>query len=788
VAALLPFASVHAGNRVVVALLCAILAGVVSWVSLGVRKLRRSNAWLLAFALGVLALSSASFIPLGPAGRAVLQPALAGPVNEVLALVERPRHCLAMDPRRALDGMLFASAALLVCLATVATVRSFPRATRMAWALLTIGVATVLLAGLHRVLEASRIYWISEVPAYAPEPFFAPFVNPNHGGAACAAILPLGLVLVTRGQMPQQLAALGGTVILGMGIWASGSRGAWLEAGAAVLVLALLQGRRLLLRVALAAIVAGIGALAVSGPAQLALRFSQWISPDATGPDLLLGRDGLWSETLRMIGGAPWLGVGMGGFVEAYKVIKSRPEFSATAHAHQDYLQALAELGVLLGSLWIALALAPFLWAAWRCTRMDKGRRRSQLAAWVAGGTALLISCLFDFSMHIGALAVLAALLAGVCLARAARRGPSIPWWWPPRVAVASLCSLCIALFGIGKLADRDAALPWASASMAVERGDAAWERAAEQAARGQARQEALAWYQLALSRTPLDPETLYKLARAEWGESTERAAAVLELSTRVYPTMPWTWLHLAKLHRQLGRSDLAVESYRQLLSLDLPTDQTSSQYLEEVLELGEEPRMLFEKVLPQRDDRIRDAARLVARRGDREYAEELFLRALELNPDGGAAYASWLLRWGRAEEAYELVKGRQGGCTHAQVAGDALLALKRYEEALERLQVAQRECGSDNRAVRLALARARLGLGQDGIPILEQLLREKPEAHRVRRTLVQALRQKGRTADTVEHLEYLVLEGEARPHEVNGLLKLLRNPPRPTPGFTEVD
>jgi tetratricopeptide (TPR) repeat protein len=788
-AALLPYASVHPGPRLVVGVLCAVVGGFAAWFGLRSRVPSWTGAAALALLLLALGLNATALIPVGAEGREALQPVIAGPINQVLALVGQPVHTLALDPHRALLALQLSAGVGLVGLGAMTLVRSLDRARALAWVLVSTGVGVTALAALHWATDASSIYWISGVPSYARDPFFAPFVNPNQGGAACAALLPLALALMLRKDLTWRLLALGATAVLLMGVGASGSRGAVLEAVVAVVAFGLLLGSRTVQVLVGLALAGGAGVLIQQGPVVIAHRFSSWISPDWFEGDLLLGRGGIWHATTRLVSGAPLLGVGAGSYEDAYQVVKSMPEFTTTSHAHQDYLQALAEQGLIGGSLWIALALLPLAVGVWGCVHLHRGRRRSMLAAYVAALCALLVSSTVTFSAHIGALAVLFALLGGVALARGGRGqaplGPRVGLL--SRAAVLGLAGVVLVTSALALVATRQPSSPWSPSQDAVALGREAYERAREVPEDLDSLVEAEDWYRAALARRPVDPVTLFELARTRWlAGDPDDAARMLELSTQAYPTLIWSWLHLARLHRARREDAQARQAYAQLLALDLPSGESARPYLREALLTDPDMALVLAEVLPDRADRIRDAAGLAFDAGDPSLAERLYLRALDLDPEGSVAYGAFLLRSYRYEEALAQVEERRDSCFGNRTAGATLLNLDRFDEALQRYRLAQGQCGSDDLWVRAGIAQARLGLGDaGGLTVLEQLLAETPDAHGLRRTLLRALQARGRYQEMIPHLEALLVADQATDQEIRTLAALQRGvtarPPAPS-------
>jgi tetratricopeptide (TPR) repeat protein/O-antigen ligase len=776
--ALVPFASVHPLPRLALGLVGALVGAGAVWVGLRGRSLAWPGLAGALLLLLALALNATSLLPVDAATRTSLQPVVAGPVNAVLALVGQPVHSLALDPSRALGAVQLSIGLGLAGLGALALVRSLDRARGFAWVLVVTGVVVSVLATLHWATGAASIYWVSGIPAYARDPFFAPFVSPNQGGAACAAMLPLALALMLRKDLGWRLAAMGAAAVLVMGVAASGSRGAILEAAVAVAIFGLLLGSRTVQLLVGLTLAGGLGALIHVGPFQLVYRFSTWISPDWFEGDLLLGRGGIWHATTRLAGGAPLLGVGAGSYEDAYQIVKTMPEFTTTSHAHQDYLQALAEQGLVGGSLWILLALLPVLAGALGCMRLHRGRRRSLLAGYVGALCALLVCGAVDFPAHIGALATLYALLAGVVLARAGRslqpeRGRQVAWSGrATRLVAPALGLVVLVISGLQLRAHSDPHSAWAPPDRAVALGREAFERAKADPADIDSLIEAEDWYRAALARRPVDPVTLYELARTHWlaGE-LDRAAELLELSTQAYPTLVWSWLHLARLRRAQREDNLARQAYARLLALDLPSDQSSRPYLREALLTGDDPERIFTEVLPPRGDRIRDAAQVAFELGRDDLAETYFQRALALDPEAAVPYASFLLRRYRYDEALALVQDKRDSCFANRTAGSTLLAMGRHDEALARYLEAQPQCGSDDLGIRMGIASARLGAGDvAGLRALEQLVEEHPEEHLVRRALMAALRDRGRFEELRGHLEQLNSAGVATELELRTL------------------
>jgi O-antigen ligase len=110
----------------------------------------------------------------------------------------------------------------------------------------------------------------------------------------------------------------------------------------------------------------------------------------------------------------PVLGVGLGNFETAYPGYQSFPSDLWIDYAHDDYVEAIAETGV-VGAVLIFSALVLFRRLAFR----DCGQWLRSGGSWIRLGAALgccglLVHSLFDFNLHIPANAAWFAVLAGI--------------------------------------------------------------------------------------------------------------------------------------------------------------------------------------------------------------------------------------------------------------------------------------------------------------------------------------------------------------------------------------
>ena len=396
--------------------------------------------------LGLLALGLLQLLPLPAALHAALAPGShavwSPPSPEAQAVLGGGPHPVSVHPGATCRALLFGSG--LLSLAVLA-------APALAAALVAAGGVGVSAYGiLARGRFGSLLYGRIPVPTVSP---FGPFVSKNHfaGYVGMAALLALGLAvgLARRG---------GGRE------WTSGRR-------AGGVVLALVAALAMALGVLVSLSRGGAASLAAGGLAFLAFQVRERRGQGRVGPflpalavavalaALLLlvlppqAHDRLrsladtsfrldtWRDTLRLASSSPWVGQGLGSFEDAYPRFKSGHGELRVEHAENDYLETLAETGLLGVSLAVAALL---LGAARVLSARPSTLLRGLGAGALAGLVALLMHSLFDFNLRIPSNAILAAFLASVAAA-----GPPVrlaPAWASRAAAAVFAASALVTL------------------------------------------------------------------------------------------------------------------------------------------------------------------------------------------------------------------------------------------------------------------------------------------------------------------------------------------------------
>ena len=283
---------------------------------------------------------------------------------------------------------------------------------------------------IQKVSGTAKIYWFWQ-PQYGGNPF-GPYVNRNHFAGYMAMLIPLGLGWLW-GRLAQEgkgkaglgwreslLAVVSGRngrlcllafalVNMAAALIFSASPGGIVSCVSALLFFTLLvyvsRGERRYLGIVASVLGAFVLAYALwLGIDHVVARFFQ------SGDD----RPTYWSATLRLIDDFPLLGVGLGTYVHSFRRYNPILTPMRVDHAHNDYLELLAEAGA-VGFLLVVGGLG---WFGWRTLQRWSARHDPEVRGIVLGGlTSVLavgIHSMMDFNLQIPANALLLAVILGV--------------------------------------------------------------------------------------------------------------------------------------------------------------------------------------------------------------------------------------------------------------------------------------------------------------------------------------------------------------------------------------
>lgn len=385
----------------------AVGAGVVGWLWLAdawkTGELRYSQSLLPLPVIGLILIGLFQLLPL----RTVQLPEnlINQPVSSALSLD-------AFATRLAVVQL----AAMLVYFAAALTFINNQKRLRFVTAtIVTFGFLMAVIGITQFFGGEGKALWIREPVQAIP---FASFINRHHFGAFMVMTMGLTLGLIYSGAVDKEkrLLHVFAVVVMGIGLILTTSRGALLSFFGVLAFLTLatfFQRRRAEAGEPQTAVSSGRFGLIGGGLALIAVMFGAVL---LLGGDTSLlrsigvegvqqddpssGRLHFWQKTLQMIADYPFTGVGLNAFGVAYPRYDTWNGYYRLEQAHNDYLQVLAEAGV-LG----LLLAAAFIFLLFRCglvvytTTRDRFRRGVALGA-LAGCFGILIHSFFDFPLR----------------------------------------------------------------------------------------------------------------------------------------------------------------------------------------------------------------------------------------------------------------------------------------------------------------------------------------------------------------------------------------------------
>jgi putative inorganic carbon (hco3(-)) transporter len=319
-----------------------------------------------------------------------------------------------------------AVAAVLVASAVAARRRH-----RRRWlAAAVLGAAVLqILYGSGPWISGSTEIWHTPVPG-DPTRLRGTFVNPDHLAGYLEIALAVafawgwwGMRRARRGQIPieSRLALVAPPVavwlILFMGLAFTGSRGGLAAAVVAVMAQGLLLAQaaqsRQLAPVGAVAALAGIGVVAAIGVQQGFGRLAATSAYEVTWNS----RRQMYAATWDLWRDFPWLGAGLGAFRDAIPLTQPDNLRGTWWHAHSDWLELLATVGVVGAALFVVglVLLVVRLARGWTADRPSEDR--AAVLAALGALVSLAIHESIDFGLTMPATAVTLAALLGTASA-----------------------------------------------------------------------------------------------------------------------------------------------------------------------------------------------------------------------------------------------------------------------------------------------------------------------------------------------------------------------------------
>ncbi len=298
---------------------------------------------------GLLFLAWALWIYFTPEEQIVFSPLL--PPLAALSMIVFGQwffHATACSYSTRMELLLLASDLILLFLA-VQAFRTLQDWRGFVWFGMIFGFLISIFGILQHLTFNGKLYWIREMH-YGGIPF-GPYVNRNHFAGFVELILPLALVPLVLGRVRRERwAVVGLFAVVPIGaLFLSVSRGGIVSFGVelAVLALVMIQQRAIGKQLFAGAAVLLLALLMVSwlGVGQILQRFSSFQSLEVTAGKRASMRRGTWQIFLHH----PVAGTGLGTLQIVYPRYESLYDGKIVNHTHNDYLEALAETGILGG-------------------------------------------------------------------------------------------------------------------------------------------------------------------------------------------------------------------------------------------------------------------------------------------------------------------------------------------------------------------------------------------------------------------------------------------------------
>ncbi len=376
----------------------------------------------------------------------LLAPLVAVPVFAGIQLAPLPITGLtiSVDPYET-RIFIFVFGSLIVCAEILfAYTNSISRLKVLTGLIFTVALGSALFGALWELLDSSGPNFLAFY--VRPHQGYAQFINRNHFAVMAEMAVGLLIGLLLRGEFSEKIRFLGwvATGFLIYSLVAASSRGGLVSlAGMAVFAVFLHvftkrsepteEGRRRrslfgrfgvppVLRKLIAATVIGVLVtgfvvltIAFVGGDQLVSRFEKVETEVAVQETTLTNRNIIWASTLDLIAERPFLGAGFGAYKTAITKFDRTNGNATLAQAHNDYLEILANGGIVGAILFAAFAgLVLYRFAGNLGRAVDRERAAYTFGALV-GIFGVMVHNLVDFGLHVmvNALVFIALIVIG---------------------------------------------------------------------------------------------------------------------------------------------------------------------------------------------------------------------------------------------------------------------------------------------------------------------------------------------------------------------------------------
>ncbi|MGA2484048.1 MAG: O-antigen ligase family protein [Candidatus Acidiferrales bacterium] len=306
------------------------------------------------------------------------------------------------------------------------------------WFLMVLGFVVSVFGILQHLTFNGKLYWLREM-RYGGIPF-GPYVNRNHFAGFAELVIPAGLVPLVLGKVRRDrwmLVALFCLLPIGA-LFMSASRGGIVSLLVELALIGVMawvrRGKRApLLAGGLVLLLAG-GFVAWLGVGRALERFSSLEALEVTHNK----RVSMAKDTWHIFLDHPLLGTGLGTLQTVFPKYETLYDGKIVNHAHNDYLEVLADTGIAGGlcCTWFLIVLVKRAVHDMRQPGNTLGAVMNMAGLVACGG--ILAHSFVDFNLHIPSnalLFLLSATLATASVASRNRRGPAVH----PKVATVGI-------------------------------------------------------------------------------------------------------------------------------------------------------------------------------------------------------------------------------------------------------------------------------------------------------------------------------------------------------------
>jgi O-antigen ligase len=320
---------------------------------------------------------------------------------------------LSANPYATKIELLKLASYLVLCFLAVQSFRAPANLKALAWFLLSLAFSVSLFGIVQFLSYNGKIYWLQPLSGGSP---FGPYVNHNHFAGFVELLDPIGLAMLAGGAVRRDKLPLASAfaVVPIVALFLSTSRAGIASFLFEVVLLFLLArkgkaGRKQMLGAAALFAVAGV--LIVWLGVQNTLKRFEGVNAPAVSS---ARRISMFKDTWQIFVHHPWFGTGLGTLQTVYPRYESFYDGLIVDHAHNDYLELLADTG-LIGGLCGGGFIVILFWRGLSNLRSAPSRfLRSFYGGALIGCTGFLLHSLIDFNLHIPANALLFFLLASL--------------------------------------------------------------------------------------------------------------------------------------------------------------------------------------------------------------------------------------------------------------------------------------------------------------------------------------------------------------------------------------